>query len=91
MVFACIISKPAKNEGLGKTFIDTVSKKDFFIATFITVLISVVLFQLKGILILIATLFITVLFLRFVIKKIDGITGYILGVLNEICETFISP
>ncbi|MFH1540927.1 MAG: adenosylcobinamide-GDP ribazoletransferase [Elusimicrobiota bacterium] len=89
LVFACTISKSAKNEGLGKTFIGTVSKNDLVIATIITFFVSLILFKTKGILILIATLLITVLFLKYVIKKIDGITGDILGALNEICEIFV--
>lgn len=89
LVFACITFKPSKDEGLGKIFIDTVSKKDFLAATITAFLISIILFKLKGILILIATLFITLLFLRFVVKRINGITGDILGALNEICEIFV--
>ncbi|MEW6557752.1 MAG: adenosylcobinamide-GDP ribazoletransferase [Elusimicrobiota bacterium] len=89
IVLGCIFSKPAKNEGLGKIFIDTVSKNDFFITTIIILFTSIILFKMNGILILFATLLITILFLRFVTKKIDGITGDILGALNEICETFV--
>ena len=89
VVFACRISKPAKNDGLGKVFTDTVSKKDFVIATIITFFISVILFRTKGIIVLVAALLITLVSVRFVRKKIDGITGDILGALNEITETSI--
>ena len=89
MVFACIISKPAKNEGLGKTFIDTVSKKDFFIATIAAVLISFLIFGLKGFFILIAVFLVSFIFLKLVSKRIGGITGDILGALNEIIETLV--
>jgi adenosylcobinamide-GDP ribazoletransferase len=89
LVFACTISKPAKNEGLGKVFIDTVSKKDFFIATIIAVLMSFIIFGLKGFFILIAVFFISFVFLKLISKKIGGITGDILGALNEIIETLV--
>ena len=89
LVFACTISKPAKNEGLGKIFIDTVSKKDFFIATIIAVLISFLVFELKGFFILLAVFFDSFIFLKLINKKIGGITGDILGALNEIIETLV--
>ncbi|MFH0947526.1 MAG: adenosylcobinamide-GDP ribazoletransferase [Elusimicrobiota bacterium] len=89
LVFACTISKSAKNEGLGKTFVDTVSRKDFFIATTIAVLISFLTFKLKGFFILIAVFFVSFIFLKLISKKIGGITGDILGALNEIIETLV--
>ncbi|MFA5778875.1 MAG: adenosylcobinamide-GDP ribazoletransferase [Elusimicrobiota bacterium] len=89
LVFASTISKPAKNEGLGKIFIDTVSKKDFFIATIAAVLISFLIFELKGFFILIAVSFVSFIFLKLISKKIGGITGDILGALNEIIEVFV--
>jgi len=89
MVFASTISKPAKNEGLGKTFIDTVSKKDFSIATIAAVLISFLIFGLKGFFILIAVFLVSFIFLKLVSKRIGGITGDILGALNEIIETLV--
>ncbi len=89
LVFACVTSRPSKNEGLGKIFVDTTKKRDFFIATIITLLISIVLFKSKGIIILAAVLLITYLFSRFIIKKIGGLTGDTLGALNEISEAFV--
>ena len=89
LVFACTISKPAKNEGLGKIFIDTVSKKDFFIATIVAVSISFLIFELKGFFIQIAVFFVSFIFLKLISKKIGGITGDILGALNEIIETLV--
>lgn len=89
LVFACVTSGPSKNEGLGKSFVDTTKKRDFFIATIITLLISIVLFKSKGIIILAAVLLITYLFSRFIIKKIGGLTGDTLGALNEISEVFV--
>lgn len=89
LVFSCIISEPAKNEGLGKIFIDTVSKKDFLISTIITILISFFIFKLKGFFILIAVFFVSFVFLKLTSKKIGGITGDILGALNEIVETLV--
>lgn len=89
LVFTCTISKPAKNEGLGKIFIDTVSKKDFFIATIVAVLISFLVFKLNGFFILIAVFFVAFIFLKFINRKLDGITGDILGALNEIIETLV--
>lgn len=88
MVFACTIFSPAKNEGLGKIFIDTVSKKDFSIAAIVAVLISFFIFKLKGVFILIAVFFVSFIFLKLISKKIGGITGDILGALNEIIEVF---
>ncbi len=89
LVFACTISKPAKNKGLGKIFIDTVSKKDFLNATIVAVLISFLIFGLKGFFILIAVLFVSFIFLKLIGKKIGGITGDIFGALNEIIETLV--
>ena len=90
LVLLCFISKYARPEGgLGNLFIGKISKKNLLITLILGSIISILLFNYRGILlILIASLFI-VWFNHYVSSKIGGITGDVLGAGNELVEILI--
>lgn len=89
MVLAISVSKPAKESGLGERFIKGARFKDLLFATFI------ILFLAFGVLRNIFALFVisvvgvlTLMFTKFVSKKLNGVTGDVFGAVNEIAEVF---
>lgn len=83
------LSPYARAEGVGRPFADGLDGKSFTVAVAITVILSLVSGGLAGILIAaIAGLF-TLWWSRFFIKKIGGITGDIIGALNELLEMIV--
>jgi len=87
MIMASASSNYAKdNNGLGKPFTDYVGTKEFVFATIITVLIGWALLLYKSIILILIVYLANLYILRFVKKKIDGVTGDILGALCEVTE-----
>lgn len=86
MVLLLKISKSAKEDGLGNTFVKNTTSGDFILSGLFTFLITIFLFKLKGILILLAVSVIIFVFSGYTRKKIGGITGDTLGAINEGCE-----
>jgi len=95
MVMAAASSNYAKEEnGLGRPFTDYVGTKEFALATITTVLIGWVLFSLghwhyKGIVLILIVYLANLYLIRFVKKKIEGVTGDVLGALCEVNEVLV--
>ncbi|MEW6621129.1 MAG: adenosylcobinamide-GDP ribazoletransferase [bacterium] len=96
MVMAAASSNYAKEnvEGLGKPFTDYVGTKEFAIATIIMVLIGWGLFSLesryyKGVILILIIYIINLYLLTNIKRKLNGITGDILGALCEITEVLV--
>ncbi|MBN1384250.1 MAG: adenosylcobinamide-GDP ribazoletransferase [Elusimicrobia bacterium] len=87
MTLPIAISKPAK-EGLGKTFISSAKGIDCLIAGILTVIIILTFthFELSVLTIFAAVILFTLIFTKLSEYKIGGITGDILGFINEISE-----
>jgi Cobalamin-5-phosphate synthase len=88
--FACVAGPPARNEGLGNLFLGA-KHRYFFIATLYVVILPFIctvdiLFILASALSVIAVDYLVIIICT---KKIDGITGDILGFLNEINELLV--
>lgn len=83
-VFLSRFSYYARKNGMGGFFIGETSTKQFVIALIMTLLFSMIYYQ--SILILIVIIIITIIFRNHVYKKIDGITGDILGAWVELSE-----
>lgn len=72
--------------GTAKPFVENVGRREIIISSFLISLISFIILGPAGILLSISTLAIALIFMRWVKNKIGGITGDILGGLNEISE-----
>jgi len=79
----------AREQGKAKTFIEGMNFKIFSLATIITLFCVIILWQLKGLLPFILVVIFVFLTGRFITKKIGGITGDILGAINELVEIFV--
>ena len=79
----------ARAEGKAKAFIDGVNLKIMILSGMITVSIAFLMFRWTGLLILAIALFVSYCFARFTAKKINGITGDVLGAVNELSEIVV--
>ncbi len=93
MVVAINFAQPAKNEGLGKIFTE---EKDYLprlslsmpclIASLFTLGLTVFFLAFRSIILIFVCIIFIFALLKYSNKKISGITGDILGAINEIAE-----
>lgn len=88
-VLACYTSKYARKEGKAKYFIEYDSKKGFLAGSFFTIAIFLLLMKSRGIILLALSILPILLFIKYVKKKIDGMTGDTIGATSEIAEVVI--
>ncbi len=89
MTGALVFGQPAKEEGLGKIFLEQKSLRGSLFAGIIT-LITVFFFQgFKGLLLILGTVFLVYALLQYSNRKIKGITGDLLGAINELVELWV--
>jgi adenosylcobinamide-GDP ribazoletransferase len=89
MVIAAFLGKPARlKNSMGKLFMDYVSWREFIFASLTMVVIGIPLFRLYLIPLVIINVVIVLLILKYSQKRIGGISGDILGAINEIAEVF---
>ncbi len=74
-------------EGLGKAFIDYCGFKEILIGVIITSVVSLLLFGYKGLIFVVAAIIFTYLFVKFVEKRIGGMTGDTCGAGCELNQT----
>lgn len=86
IVTACWMFPYAKKEGVGKAFIGNAGLKEFVIAGLISFISGFFLFGLRAVFILGFVILITVLIGKYFTKRFGGITGDILGFINEVSE-----
>jgi len=87
IVFSMFISKPAKEDGLGSLFIRNTNFGMFLFSTVFSVAITFLFLHWKGVIALfLVTSIVVSIIVVFFTKKIGGITGDILGAINEISE-----
>lgn len=89
LVLSMFLSSYARHEGKAKVFMQGMNLKIFIIATIITLAICVLIYQLKGFIILLVIALITYLVNRFIKSNIGGMSGDTLGAVNEIMELAI--
>jgi len=90
MVIAAFLGKPARlKNSMGKLFMDYVSWREVIFASLTLAAIGIFLFRLYFLLLVIIGIGIILLILKYCQKKIGGISGDILGAINEIVEVFI--
>lgn len=87
MIVVAFYGKPASTKNsLGEKFMKYLGKKEMILSTIIMVIPGILLFQLQFIALLGLCIIISWFLLIYCRKKIGGITGDILGALNEIIE-----
>jgi len=86
LVFSLFLFPYARQEGKAKVFTEGITPKIFILATLIALLCALIVTQLKGLLILGIITLVAYLIGKFISKKIGGITGDILGAINELVE-----
>jgi adenosylcobinamide-GDP ribazoletransferase len=90
MVIAAFLGKPARlKDSMGKLFMDYISWREVIFASLTMVVIGIPLFRLYLIPLVIIDVVIVLLILKYSQKRIGGISGDILGAINEIVEVFI--
>ena len=79
----------ARTEGKAKAFFAGINQKIFALATAITLVCSVLLYRLPGLVVFFIAGTFAILVGRFIAKKLDGMTGDTLGAINELTEVFV--
>lgn len=88
-VLVCYTSKYARKEGKGKYFIEYADKKGFFMGSIFTLIMFLSLMKIEGIILFFISLLPIWIFINYVKKRIDGVTGDIIGATSEIAEVAI--
>ena len=89
MVIAAFLGKPARlKNSMGKLFIDYVSWREVIFASLTMAVIGILIFKLYFLPQVIIGIGIVLLILKYCQKRIGGISGDILGAINEIVEVF---
>ena len=90
MVIAAFLGKPARlKDSMGKLFMDYISWREFIFASLTMVVIGIPLFRLYLLPLVMVGIGIVLLILKYCQKRIGGISGDILGAINEIVEVSI--
>ena len=90
MVIAAFLGKPARlKNSMGKLFMDYVGWREVIFASLTLAVIGILLFKLYFLPLLIIAIGIVLLILKYCHQKIGGISGDILGTINEIVEVSI--
>ena len=90
MVIAAFLGKPARlKNSMGKLFMDYVGWRELIFASLTMTVIGILLFKLYFLPLVIIGIGIILLILKYCQKKIGGISGDVLGAINEIVEVFI--
>jgi adenosylcobinamide-GDP ribazoletransferase len=84
MVYAIFVFPYARPEGLGKAFKQAVGRSEFLIATFLTLLLAVILFPTAGPVIAAGAWIVISLAALYIKRQIGGLTGDTYGAINEI-------
>ena len=87
MVCASAFSDYARTKGgLGKPFVENVGIREFIVSSIILLLAGSALLQFNFIIVIIAPIIFIVIAIIYLKKKIGGVTGDVLGALNEFSE-----
>ena len=90
MVIAAFLGKPARiKDSMGKLFMDYVGWREVIFASLTMAAIGIFLFRLYFLPLVIIGIGIILLILKYCQKKIGGISGDVLGAINEIVEVSI--
>lgn len=88
-VFACFISGYAREEGKAGYFMEYADKKALFIASIFTLFVFLSLAKREGLLMLIAAIAAVFLYIKFIERRIGGMTGDTVGAVSEAAEALV--
>ena len=86
MVVASSLSVYARKRGTGKAFVNYCGRKELVVASLITLMIAGGFLKILGLELFFFILALILLLMRFISKRINGMTGDTLGAINEIIE-----
>lgn len=86
MVVASSLSVYVRKKGTGQAFVDYCGRKELIIASLITLIITGGFLKILGLELFLFILAATFLLMRFIYRRINGMTGDTLGAINEIME-----
>ena len=88
-VLACYLSKYARAEGKGKSFIGNVDQKYVIRGAVFTLVLFLFLAGLKGLMVFFISIIPVIVFINYIKSKLNGMTGDTVGATNEIAEVFV--
>jgi len=80
------ISPYARDEGMGRPFAEGLTRARVIIAALVTLGIAFITASMEGVMMVIIATALCLLWSRWFIKKIGGITGDVIGAFNEVTE-----
>jgi adenosylcobinamide-GDP ribazoletransferase len=87
MVWVCFRSPYARaGEGLAKPFAENLTSREMILSSASAIAIGLLIWGLKGVLVFVGIGLFSLLFRLFFLRKLQGITGDILGATNELSE-----
>lgn len=89
MVYAVFAYSYARPSGLGKMFKQEAGWPQFIMATLIALAVAAALFQLTGLVIMLAIWVIVIAMAAYLKQKFAGLTGDTYGAINEVAEVFM--
>lgn len=88
-VFACFLSKYAREEGKAKYFVEYATARGFIITTIFTLFLSSALMKTGGMMLFSLCLFSVLLPIIRIKRKLGGMTGDTIGAVSEVSEVFV--
>lgn len=89
MVYAVFAYPYARPSGLGKVFKQGATWRRLMMATIVTLVVAIVLFQSAGVVIMFGIWVIVVVMAAYLKPKFSGLTGDIYGAINEVAEASV--
>ena len=89
LVFLLFMFPYARKEGKGKIFSEGINSKIFIVTTIFSLSCSFIFFKINGLSIMVLAMLVAFLFGKFMVKKIEGITGDSLGAVCELIEVIV--
>ena len=83
---ASLCSYARKTEGLGKAFVENSGKRELLVASIILITAGTILLRINFLVLMIPVIIFTIFFFVNIRKKINGVTGDVLGAMNELAE-----
>lgn len=89
LVFSIALFPYARQEGKLKAFINEDNPRIAIIASVIALVCALLIWGFKGLFVFLVVALNAYLIGKFIMRKIDGITGDTLGAINELCEVIV--